>query len=129
MKAFIKVISVIVFAVLMGSCVYDFIIPEEIPVIDPDDPNAEQISFVTDIVPIFESKCVSCHKTGGQLPDLSTGKAYSSINSTRYINSASPAESKIYTRANPANSDSHPKYSASEAAIVLGWIQQGAKNN
>lgn len=129
MKALLKIVSVFIFAFLLGGCVYDFIIPEDIPVIDPGDPDAEQISFANDIAPIFENKCVACHTTGKQLPDLSSGNAFSSINSTRYINSASPAESKIYTRANPSNTDSHPKYSEAEAAKVLVWITQGAKNN
>lgn len=129
MKALKKILLIFGVALLAGGCVYDFIVPEEIPVIDPDDPNAEQISFSADIQPIFDSKCVSCHTAGKQLPDLSAANAYSSLNSTRYINSSSPAQSKIYTRANPSNTDSHPKYSEAEAALVLIWIQQGAKNN
>jgi hypothetical protein len=129
MKAlkFIFLISIV--AVCLGSCTYDFIVPEEVPVINPDDPNAEQISFSSAIAPIFESKCVSCHKTGGQSPDLSSGNAYSSISSTRYLNTSAAEESLIYTKASPDGTGSHPKYSAAEAATVLGWIQQGAKNN
>jgi len=129
MKALKKILLIFGVAVLVGGCVYDFIVPEQIPVIDPEDPNAEQISFSTDIQAIFDSKCISCHTTGKQLPDLSAANAYSSLNSTRYINSSSPAQSNIYTRANPSNTDSHPKYSEAEAALVLIWIQQGAKNN
>ena len=129
MKTLKFLFPIFVFALLLGSCTYDFIIPEEVLVIDPDDPNAVQISFSTDIVPIFTAKCVSCHKTGSQLPDLSAGNAFSSINSTRYIDSSSANSSLIYSRPNPSNTDSHPKYSEAEAALVLGWIQQGAKNN
>ena len=126
----LKIFFALVVAVLLfGQCTYDFIVPEEIVVIDPDDPNAEQISFSTQIIPIFSAKCTSCHTTGKQMPDLSAANAFSSINSSRYINSSSAANSKIYTRPNPANTDSHPKYSEAEAALVLAWIQQGAKNN
>lgn len=112
---------------LFVGCKYDFIVPEEI--IDPDDPNAEQVSFADEIVPIFAGKCTSCHQTGGQIPDLTAANAFSSLNSARYINTTTPASSLIYTRANPNNSDSHPKYSEAEAAKVLTWITQGAKNN
>ena len=129
MKALVKILLIFGVVLFFEGCVYDFIVPETIPVIDPDDPNAEQISFSADILPIFQSKCVSCHTTGKQLPDLSAANAYSSLNSTRYINSSSPDQSKIYTRPKPSNTDSHPKYSEAEAAIVLVWIQQGAKNN
>jgi hypothetical protein len=129
MKIFKFLFAILTVALLLGGCKYDFIVPEEVPIIDPEDPNAEQISFSTAIVPIFSAKCTSCHTTGKQLPDLSANKAFSSLNSTRYINSGTPAESKIYTRPHPDNTDTHPKYSAVEAALILGWIQQGAKNN
>ena len=129
MKTLKFLLAIFVVTLLVGGCSYNFIVPEEIVVIDPEDPNAEQISFSADIAPIFAAKCVSCHTTGKQSPDLSSGKAFSAINSTRYINSSSPADSKIYTRPKPSNTDSHPKYSEAEAALVLGWIQQGAKNN
>lgn len=131
MKTLKLFFAIVVVALLFGQCTYDFIVPEEVIIIDPDDPNAPEIKFSSDILPIFTDKCVACHKTGGQIPDLSAGNAFSSLNSTRYINSASPAESKIYAHPNPDNSSEHSqkKYSATEAALVLGWIQQGAKNN
>lgn len=126
----LKLLFIIVFAaLLLGGCKYDFILEEEVPVIDPNDPNAEQVSFSTDILPIFQATCISCHKTGGQLPDLSAENAYTSINNKRYISTSSPESSLIYTRPNPGNTDSHAKYTATQAALVLGWIQQGAKNN
>ncbi|MCG6189256.1 hypothetical protein [Maribellus maritimus] len=128
MKSLKYLFTIVLIALFFVGCKYDFIVPEEVPVIDPDDPDAEEISFSADIIPIFESKCVACHTTGKQLPDLSAANAFSSLNSTRYINST-PEESLIYTRPNPDNTDSHPKYSETEAVYVLGWIQQGAKNN
>jgi hypothetical protein len=129
MKSLKFLFTVVLIAFFFVGCKYDFIVPEEIPVIDPDDPNAEQISFSSDIVPIFESKCTACHTTGKQRPDLSAANAYSSLNSTRYLNSSDAELSFIYTKPNPDASGTHQKYSAGEAALVLGWIQQGAKNN
>lgn len=129
MKTLKFLLAIFVVTLLVGGCSYNFIVPEEIIVIDPEDPNAEQISFSASIVPIFNAKCIACHKTGGQTPDLSSANAYASINSTRYLNFSSPTDSKIYTRPKPSNTDSHRKYSEAEAALVLGWIQQGAKNN
>lgn len=132
MKTLKLLFAVVIVALLFGQCTYDFIVPEDILVIDPDDPNAPEVSFKSAIVPIFTSNnnCTACHGTGGQLPDLTTANAYSSLNSTRYINSGSPTESRIYAVPNPANSGhSQKKYTAAEAALVLAWIQQGAKNN
>jgi len=124
--------AIVALSFLFNGCLYNFVVPEDVPVINPDDPNAPQISFATQIVPIFTSgnNCTSCHNTGGQIPDLTAENAFSALNSTRYINSSSPEESKIYAWIQP-DSDSHlqKKYTATEAVIILGWIQQGAKNN
>lgn len=127
MKALKIVLSMIVLALIFSSCAYNFIVEEE--VIDPSDPGAPQISFSSDIQPIFDAKCTSCHQTGAQLPDLTAANAYASINTSRYTNTSSPETSLIYTRPNPSNTDSHAKYTEAEAAKVLTWITQGVKNN
>jgi hypothetical protein len=124
-------ILIMVFAVtsLLNGCSYNFIIPEEVPVIDPEDPNAPQISFANEIVPIFTENCTSCHN-GGQAPDLRAENAYASINTSRYINTTSPQESKIYTYCSPeTTTHMRKKYNSAQAALILAWIQQGAKNN
>lgn len=114
---------------LATGCKYDWIIPEEVPVIDPDDPN-QQLSFTEDILPIFVNgnNCTACHGSG-QVPDLREGQAYSSINTTRYINTTAPEESRIYTVPNPASGSHYKQYTPTQAALILAWIQQGAKNN
>ena len=121
----LKLVAIIFVALLFNHCTYDWIVPEE--VIDPDDPNVEEISFATEIAPIFTSlDCIACHG-GGIPPDLTSANAYSSIVPSR-VNLDNPEESKIYTK--PSPSGSHPKqYSEAQAALVLTWITQGAKNN
>lgn len=127
MKIFKLLFAVAAVTLILSGCKYDFIVPEDVP--DPDDPNAEQVSFAQEIQPIFTNNCTSCHDTGGQMPDLTAGNAYSSINTTRYINFDTPGESLIYTRPHPSNTGSHPTYSESQAAKLLLWINQGAQNN
>lgn len=125
----LKILLVVVgLALIWGGCKYDFIVPEEVPpVVDPDDPNVEQVSFATQIVPIF-SNCTACHKTGSRSPDLTPANAYASINVPKYINATTPEQSLIYTM--PTPSGVHPKkYTQAQAALLLLWIQQGAKNN
>lgn len=134
MKILKLLLAVFVVALLFSQCKYSFIVPEEVPpVVDPGDPDAPQMSFATDIIPIFNSGnyCIACHTTGKQLPDLTAANAYSSLNTSRYINKTTPDQSKIYVHPNPANPGEHTqkKYSAAQAATVLLWIQQGAKNN
>ena len=126
------IIPIVVIALMFGACKYDFILPvvEETPVIvDPEDPNATVYGFAEYVQPIFDAKCASCHKTGSQTPDLTAGNSFAALNSSRYINKTTPAQSLIYTKPHPDASGNHPTYSATEASYVLAWITQGAKNN
>lgn len=128
MKILKNLFGLVILMFLLGACDYNFIVPED--VIDPSDPNAPKIIFSTDILPIFNkgNNCTACHKTGGQSPNLTAENAYNSLNSTRYINPGTPGDSKIYTVPDPGGSH-YKKYTAAQAALVLGWISQGAKNN
>ena len=118
--------SLIVFLAMNTGCYYDQLY------IPPAAPPEGDISFATDLEPIFytANKCTSCHSSGGiaGFLDLTKDNAYNSINDPKYINKTTPAESLIYTK--PAASAGHfATYSADESAIVLKWIEQGAKNN
>jgi len=133
-----KKISLIIFVfalIFTAGCKYDFIVEEEIPVDGGGGGGGggtTDISFAQTIEPIFNNgnNCTACHKTGGTKPDLSTGKAYTSISNAAYINSATPESSKIYSVVEPGSSTHmHKKYTAAQAANVLNWIKQGAKNN
>ena len=125
MKALKIILSIVVMGLIFGGCTYNFIVEEE--VVDPNDPNTPDVSFSAEIAPIYASKCISCHTTGNQNPDLTSANAYNSLNSSRYINTSEPATSLIYTKPSPTGN--HVKYSEAEAALVLTWITQGAQNN
>lgn len=122
MKTLKTLFAVIIVALLFSQCKYDFIVPVELP-----DPTVE-VSFSDEIEPIFtNSDCTACHDTGGRAPDLTTGNAYPAI-VPEFVNLDNPEESEIYTKPNPAGS--HPKmYSEADAALILAWITQGAKDN
>ena len=112
---------------LLNACTYDFIVKEELAPVDP----TVDILFATQIAPIFTSnqyQCTSCHKTGGQAPDLTVANVYNSLNTLKLIDTTTPASSKILTFPGSA-SHSWAKLSASESQLILTWIQQGAKNN
>jgi len=109
----------VLFSLAISSCKYDYILPEVVvPVND--------VSFAQDITPIFAAKCTSCYKTGGSDPDLTAANAFSQI-VPAYVNTATPANSKIYI--NAASGNHAAKVSASQAALILQWITEGAKNN
>ena len=111
------------FSVFFSSCEWVTIEPI-VPELPPPD---EEISFSVDIQPIFTSKCVECHPPTRGL-DLTDGNAYNSINNENFINSTTPSESLIYTKGDP--NGNHPgKYSITESALLLRWIEEGSQNN
>ncbi|RLD24269.1 MAG: hypothetical protein DRI71_03025 [Bacteroidetes bacterium] len=118
--------SLMLFLAFNTGCYYDQVY------IAPAEPPERDILFASDVEPIFYTaeKCTSCHSPSGfaSFLDLSEGTAFNSINDPKYINTTTPAESLIYTK--PDASEGHFKtYTADESAIVLKWIEQGAKNN
>ena len=74
---------------------------------------------------------MSCHfsGTGGHSPDLTSTDVYSEI-VPALVNTTAPESSIIYDYPSPST-DKHSwkKYSPAQAAYVLTWIQEGAKNN
>ena len=125
MKKRLIFLITILFSLFITSCKYDFILPV------PEVPITGDVSFATQVAPIFStgSKCTSCHKPGGQSPDYTAVNAFASI-VPALVNKAIPAQSRIYTFAGPtATTHTWKKLSAGEAAIILQWITQGAKNN
>jgi hypothetical protein len=123
-----KIFGLLILFMIFGwqGCVYDFVAPEDSTPIDTTVP----ISYATQIQPIFTASCILCHKTGGTSPDLTAANSYSSINTSKYINTATPAQSLIYKRVIASGGfTGHFNLPSAQAALLLGWIQQGAKNN
>jgi hypothetical protein len=115
------------FTLLFSGCKYDFIIPEEVPVVDN---GGQPISFANQIAPIFSNgdKCTSCHKTGGMgTPDFSNSGTVYSLIVPKLVDTSSPESSKIYV--NASSGTHYAKVSATEAALILTWIKEGTKNN
>ena len=128
MKTLKFIFAVVVVALILGGCKYDFIVPVEIP--EPDENNP--VSFATQIVPIFTTdNCISCHfaGNGGHAPDLTSANVYSEI-VPALVNTSDPESSIIYDYPSPST-DKHAwkKYSPAQAAYILNWIKEGAKNN
>jgi len=111
---------IVLLSLFVVGCKYDFILPEEVPPID----NSKPVLFSTQITPIFAEKCISCHNN--QSPKLTADVAYAQL-VPAYVNTASPASSKIYTV--PSSGTHYAKVSATQAALILAWITDGAKDN
>ena len=128
MKRIIRIkllhLSLILFLAMNTGCYYDQVY------VAPAEPPEGDVSYATDVQPIFTGKCVSCHSVGSPAGglDLSEGNSYNNINKLPYVDLSTPTESLIYTK--PHSTGSHfTKYSTTDEAAVLKWIEQGAKNN
>jgi len=95
----------------------------------------KEVSFVKDIIPVFNQKCSisGCHGSGGHIPDLTAAKAYNSLINGGFINTAEPKNSKLYMRLTGKITPAMPLIGSSNPsninALVLTWITQKAKNN
>jgi hypothetical protein len=112
--------------VFIAACKYDDILPPE------PDPGIT-ISFSADVVPIFSASCAvpSCHNGSGPAPDLRAAVAYESLWSADLIDTMEPANSELYLWMSGVKGLPMPPQGSqpADAATVLQWIDQGAKNN
>ena len=117
----IIVIALVLFAV--SSCQYAYIEFDK-----PDE--TKVVRFSEDIAPIFTDKeCVTCHQQGISSIDLNENQAYVSI-TEKLINHDSLELSKIFVFPNPESFiHQYKKYTPEQAALVLLWLKQGAKND
>ncbi len=128
MKKLFQIVLVSSLSLLCFSCYYDELIdrPIDIPEI-PDLP--ENISFSTDVQPIFTTNCITCH-TSSLNPDLRAGYAYNSL-VPDYVTAGDPENSKLFQSLPGIG---HPlnvgfELSDEDVAIIYAWIDQGAENN
>lgn len=118
----VLVLSAII--LITASCQYKFIVEPVVPPPNPED----TISFSLQIEPIFtDIGCVDCHPSFHK-PDLTPGNAYNSITSEGLVDTTNPEQSILYVHPSPSG-DHYKKYTSADAALVLQWITQGAKNN
>lgn len=122
LKHFLYVFAALLF---MSSCEYKMI--EELEAEIPE----EGVSYSTDIAPIWENSCTTCHGSAGGL-DL-TGDSYSTLingsgdDGTPYIDTDNVAGSYLLTKL--AESSHSSLLSSQEIALIEAWITDGAQNN
>ena len=97
------------------------------PTIDP----GVQISFQTDIQPLFTSKCIACHASGNRQPSLDAANSYTALTTGGYI-SADPVnspETSILYQQITTGSGHVSILNDIQKLTILEWIRQGANNN
>lgn len=107
--------------VSISACEYNYIEPVEVEL--PDEP----VSFAQQIDPIFQDKCVACHAT--TKPVLTEGDSYDNLINGNYIDTENPESSDLYVKVNEGHPNANSALNATELALLLKWIEEGAENN
>ncbi len=128
-----KLLTILLIAATLQSCKKD-----EGPVIPEQE--ATEVSFVNDIQPIFDSNCISCHPSSGNL-NLTSGNSYNqlvNINASGYsakrVVPNEPENSVLYKKIDGSgtygsNMPLGGSLSTNQVNLIKQWIAQGAKNN
>lgn len=107
---------------LLTSCQWD-------QRIDPSLATPDVVSFSKDIIPTFQAQCSANNCHGGTVsPDLRKGAAYNDLIDGSYIDTLSPENSYLYQKINIGGSMAGHSDDV-QRALILKWIQQGAKDN
>jgi hypothetical protein len=123
-KGFLPLLAVIAFQACYKNST---VIPDNV------DEITRPISFVADVVPVFNSSCnmSGCHSSGGKAPDLSSANAWSSLLGSGYISTDDPQSSTLYLWMSGKKGTPMPVSGINKEynAVILAWIKQGALNN
>ena len=121
----------VMFTLLIGlsGCYKDIITPELAS--GPDDLPPQQVSFQTELVPIFNTNCAlaGCHVSGAHAPYLTTAVAFTQIVNGGFVNLAIPKESMIYQMITGEMAQYMPAPVKTNTQKVYDWIRNGAPNN
>lgn len=104
------------------SCYYDAVVGPEAP---------ETVSYSADVQPYFDNKCIQCHNGSGAPLNLDASVSYENLTTggnPPYVDIANPSASSLYTKIASGGS-MEPYSSATETAMILKWIEDGAENN
>ena len=101
---------------------------------NPGATDTTTISFSENIQPIFSASCAlsGCHVAGKQVPDLSSGVAYQSLQDGDYVMPFQPDNSELYQWLTGKLQPAMPLGTGPVDSInvkIYAWINQGAKNN
>ncbi len=127
MKNLFQFLAILSMSLMATSCYYD-----EFPA-DTLVPVPENVSYKSDIQPLFDQNCVSCHKTGSISPDLTAAQSYAALTANnKYVVPNNAANSILFKSLNGVGAPQMPtsgKWSALKIALVEKWINDGALNN
>jgi len=113
--------AIITFNIFIGfGCTYKQIIEPKV--------SQELVSFKSDIIPIFENNCISCHSTQSIPPVLLSQNAFLTLTQNSYLNTDIPEDSRLMVKVN-SNHPNQLSPTSFEKQVLLQWIKEGANNN
>lgn len=122
------IISFVSSAIMIASsCYYD--VNEEINPVNPGDSTScdtTGVSYTTDVLPIIQFNCYTCHSTAANLGGI-TLEGYNSIK-TYATNGRLEGAINHQPGFSPMPKDA-PKLDDCDLAIIHAWITQGVLNN
>jgi len=130
MKKTIRIFGVLASLMIMLSltgCYYDEVVVQVIP-------TNNDVSFKTDIQPILNTNCISCHTTIVQ-PNLTVGKSYANLKAIPggiVPGDAAGSELVDMLKHDPSNPNPMPPQGpilAKDISLIVDWINQGALDN
>ena len=73
MKKIIQYLMALMMGFIVTSCYYDEMPPDAVT------PIPDTVSYSKDVQPLWDASCISCHKTGGTAPDLTSANSFSAL--------------------------------------------------
>ena len=101
---------------LISACEKVVYPPPEVP---------DQVSYSQDIQPIWDSKCVNCHK-GSRDPDLRPDQSHAALVEGGYVNTGSPEDSQLMKTLYGSHDS---RATEADKQKILVWITEGAQDN
>jgi hypothetical protein len=129
MKKLFQFILMIIMGLVINSCYYDAF-PEEVIIDDPGDTPTEDVSYQSDIIPLWV-QCVGCH-SGNEPPDLRDANSYNALLNGFVV--PGDADASILYKS-LLGIDGVPlmppgsQWPDTKINLVEDWINQGALNN
>jgi hypothetical protein len=129
MKKVIKIFMMVVMGLFINSCYYDYIPDDDFVPIDGEE--VPEVSYVNEIVPLWEEDCVQCHD-GVIPPDLRNNVSYDEL-LDGYVVPGNADESILYKSLLGIDGVELMPPGAiwpdEKITLVRNWINQGALNN
>jgi hypothetical protein len=130
-RIIIYIYSGVMFTLIIGlsGCYKDIITPELGS--GPDDFPPKQVSFQTELAPIFNTSCAvaGCHVSGAHTPYLATAVSFTEIINGGYVNLTDPKRSKIDLMITGEMAQYMPAPVKTNTQKVYDWIRNGAPKN